>query len=141
MSNNIKSGDLVLLTGAFNAYFHKKHPESKLCLTNRLAKCEEIIDWGSEKGQMIKAARLKSGKWKNLPLEDNKYIISIFYHDLKGREGKKGVVERGVPMFQVHPKTGVPFFEKVPDWMLKEIMKKCEEFDVELKEGLDESSE
>ena len=90
MSNDIKSGDLLFLTGAFNAYFHKKHKNSKIVLTNRLAKLEEIIDWGSEKGKKIKAARIKSGKWKNLSIEENKYIISIFYHDLTGRGGQKG---------------------------------------------------
>lgn len=134
MSNDLKSGDLLILTGAFHVYFHKKHEKSKIILTNRLAKLEEIIDWDSSKGKLIKEARIKSGKWKNLPLEDNKYIISIYYHDLKGRDGQKGVVERGVPMFRGHPETGTPFFEKVPDWLYKEIMKKCEEFDVELKD-------
>lgn len=134
MDNEFKPGDLLLLTGAFNAYFHKKHKNSKIVLTNRLAKLEEIIDWDSEKGRMIKAARIKSGKWKNLPLEENKYIISIFYHDLSGRDGQRGVVERGVAMFQGHPETGTPFFDKIPNWLYKEIMKKCEEFDVELKE-------
>jgi len=44
-----------------------------------------------------------------------------------------GVAERGVPMFKNNPKTGDPFFEKVPDWIYKEILKKCETFDVELK--------
>ena len=134
MDNEPESGDLLLLTGAFNAYFHKKHRDSKIVLTNRLAKLEEIIDWDSEKGKKIKAARIMSGKWKNLPLEDNKYIISIYYHDLTGRGGQKGVVERGVAMFRGHPETGTLFFEKIPDWLYKEIMKKCEEFDVEMKD-------
>lgn len=132
MDNELKSGDLLFLTGAFNTYFHKKHKDSKIVLTNRMAKLEEIIDWNSEKGKTIKAARIKSGKWKNLPLEENKYIISIYYHDLIGRDGQKGVVERGVAMFQGHPETGARFFEKVPDWLYREIMKKCEEFEVEM---------
>lgn len=134
MDNELKSGDLLFLTAAFNAYFHKKHKDSKIILTNRLAKLEEIIDWSSEKGKKIKTARIMSGKWKNLPLEDNKYIISIYYHDLTGRDGQKGVVERGVAMFRGHPETGTPFFEKIPDWLYREIIKKCEEFDVEMKE-------
>jgi len=134
MSDDIKSGDLLFLTGAFDIYFHEKHKGSKIVLVNRLAKLEEVIDWDSPKGKIIKTARIKSGKWKNLPLEENKYIISIYYHDLIGRNSERGVVERGVAMFRSHPKTGIPFFEKVPDWMYKEIMKKCEEFDVELKE-------
>lgn len=134
MSDDIKCGDLLFLTGAFNTYFHEKHKNSKIVLTNRIAKLEEIIDWDSPKGKAIKTARVKSGKWKNLPIEENKYIISIYYHELVGRNSERGVVERGVPMFRTHPKTGVPFFEKIPDWIYKEIIKKCEEFDVELED-------
>jgi len=132
MSEKLKSGDLLFLTSAFNEYFHKKHKDSKLILTNRLAKLEEIIDWESKKGKLIKAARVKSGKWKKLSIEDNKYIISIFYHDLVGRNGQKGVCERGVPMFHCDPETEERFFEKVPEWMFREIMKKGEEFGVVL---------
>lgn len=131
MSNDIKSGDLLFLTAAFNTYFHEKHKGSKIVLTNRLVKLEEIIDWDSAKGKMIKAARVKSGKWKNLPIEENKYIISIYYHELIGRNGERGVVERGVAMFRNHPKTGVAFFEKVPDWIYREIIKECEKFEIE----------
>jgi len=128
-----KSGDLVFLTKAFDDYFHKKNPSSKISLINRLAKIEEIIDWNSEKGIKIKEARIVSGKWSNLNLEDSKYILSIFYHDLAGRKGQLGVAERGVPMFQSHPETGEQFFVKVPDWVFKEIQKKCESFDVQPK--------
>jgi len=128
MSEKLKSGDLLFLTSAFNDYFHKRHKDSKLILTNRLAKLEEIIDWDSKKGKLIKAARIKSGKWKKLSIEDNKYLISIFYHDLVGREGQKGVCERGVCMFQCDPETKAPLFCKVPEWMFREIMKKGEEF-------------
>ena len=134
MNEDIKSGDLLFLTEAFNDYIHEKHPSSKVVLTYRLAKLEEIIDWDSNKGKKIKPARVLSGKWKDLPLEENKYIISVYYHDLVGRKGENGVAERGVAMFRFHPKTGAPFFERVPDWIYKEIMKKCETFDVELKE-------
>ncbi len=134
MEENIKAGDLLFLTESFHKYISKKFPDSKIILTNRIAKLEEIIDWESVKGKSIKAARLKSGKWKNLPIEENKYIVSIYYHDLTGRKGQKGVAERAVPMFRYHPKSGKPFFVKIPDWIYKEINKKCEHFRVELEE-------
>lgn len=133
MDENIKPGDLVFLTIAFENYIREKHPKTGIHLVNRLAKVEEIIDWNSEKGKKIKRARELSGKWKDLPIEDSKYILSIYYHDLKGRKGESGVVERGVSMFKNHPKTGSSFFEKVPDWIYKLIMEKCETFDVELR--------
>ena len=106
---DLKPGDLVFLTKSFENYVKSKHPKLSVVLVNRLAKLEEIIDWESPKGAKIKEARLKSGKWKDLPLEDNKYIVSIYYHDLMGRKGEKGVAERGVPIFRNHPKTGAPF--------------------------------
>lgn len=134
MDENIKPGDLVFLTTAFENYIREKHPKTGIPLVNRLAKVEEIIDWNSEKGKKIKEVREKSGKWKDLSIEDSKYILSIYYHDLKGRKGQYGVVERGVSMFKNHPKTGNSFFEKIPDWIFKLIMEKCETFDVELKD-------
>jgi len=130
----IKPGDLVFLTMAFEEYMCRRNPHLTIPIANRLAKVEDIIDWESDKGKMIKSMRVKSGKWDGLPIEDSKYILSIYYHELVGRNGKKGVAERGVPMFGSHPETKAPFFQKVPDWVFKEIMKKCESFEVELKD-------
>ena len=129
---DLKPGDLLFITSAFEKYFRKRNPTSKVILVNRIAKLEEIIDWGSEKGQKIKQARLMSGKWKDLVIEDNKYIVSIYYHDLIGRKGQRGVAERGVAMFRYDPETKAPFFEKIPDWIYREIIKNCEIFKVEL---------
>jgi hypothetical protein len=131
---DLKPGDLLFLTKAFEDYFREKHPESKIYLINRLAKLEEIIDWNTPKGQQIKQARLTSGKWKDLPLEENRYIVSIYYHDIAGRQAQKGVAERGVAMFRCHPVTGQTFFEKVPDWIYREILKQCETFGIEKRE-------
>ena len=128
----LKPSDLLFITASFEKYFRKRNPASKISLVNRIAKLEEIIDWSSEKGQKIKQARLMSGKWKELVLEDSKYIVSIYYHDLIGRKGQKGVVERGVSMFRCDPQTKEPFFEKIPDWLYKDIIKRCENFKVEL---------
>ena len=133
MEPDIIAGDLVFLTRAFDEYMHSKNPDLPLCFINRLAKLEEIIDWRSKKGKMIKRARVKSGKWKGLPLEDNKYIFSIYYHELEGRNGQKGVIERGVPLFSRHPETKKPFFEKIPEWIFQEIARQCERFDIEMK--------
>jgi hypothetical protein len=131
MLDDFKTGDLVFLTKVYDDYFHEKNPTAiTVILTNRIAKIEDIIDWSSEKGKLIKEARLKTNKWNNLPLEDNKYILSIYFHDLVGRKGQKGVVQRGTPMFSGHPQTHEPFFIKAPDWLFKEIAKKCESFNV-----------
>jgi len=132
MEIDIVPGDLVFLTQDYENYVYERNPKMKLSLVNRIAKLESIIDWDSPKGKTIKTARLKSGKWENLPLEDNKYLFSVYYHDLIGRKGKKGVIEKGVPLFSEDPKTKNPFFIKCPDWIYKEILKKCEEFEVQL---------
>lgn len=122
----MKPGELFFLTEAYEKYVYERNPDLRLRMVNRLAKLEEIIDWKSEKGQKIKQARIDSGKWNDLPLEDNKYLFSVYYHDLKGRNGQQGTVERGLPMFSKDPKTGEPFFVPVPDWEFREIMKECE---------------
>ncbi|HMB31065.1 MAG TPA: hypothetical protein VKN82_04505 [Desulfohalobiaceae bacterium] len=133
---DIRPGTLVFLTQAYEEYVYKRNPKLQVSLVNRIAKLEEIIDWNSPKGKKIKAAREKSGKWKNLPLEDNKYIFSVYYHDIEGRGGKKGVIERGVPLFSKHPETKELFFMPIPEWIYRDIMKQCESFDVELKENV-----
>ena len=125
-----KPGCLVFLTQAYEEYRYKKNPDISTSFVNRLAKLEEVIDWDSEKGKIIKKARLDSGKWANLPLEDNRYIFSIYYPDLVSKKGKQGVVERGVPLFSKDPETGAPFFQVVPDWLYREILKQCEQFTV-----------
>jgi hypothetical protein len=129
--DEIKPGDLVFLTNAYEDHVYQKTGKIKVSLANRLAKLEQIIDWESETGKKIKDARLKSGKWAGLPLEDNKYIFSIYYHELKGRNNQAGVIERGVPFFSKDPVSGRPFFIKIPDWIYKEIQKKCVTFDVQ----------
>lgn len=129
---DMKPGDLVILTKAYENYVLKTHPGLRVSLANRLAKLEEIIDWDSDKGKKIKELRLKSGNWKDLPLEDNRYMVSIFFPELMGRKGQRGVVQRGQPMFSRDPETEAPFFIPVPGWMYREIAKKCEEFDVDV---------
>jgi len=131
MDSGISPGTLVILTEAYDKYWAKRSIEKKIKFVNRIAKLEEIIDWESDKGKRIKYARIKSGKWKDLPLEDNKYIFSIYYPELIGRNGQAGVVERGVPMFSKDPENGKPFFIPVPEWLFKEIAKQCVKFGVE----------
>jgi len=125
----LSPGDLVFLTQAYERYVLERNPHLGVGLVNRLAKLEEIIDWESEKGRKIKAARIQSGRWKDLPLEDNRYVFSVYYHDLIGRNGKQGVVET-TNMFSKDPKTGEPFFLKAPDWIMKEISARCKQFSV-----------
>lgn len=136
----VEAGDLVFLTQEYENYVYERNPRmtvpteyrpGNVKLVNRLAKIEEIIDWNSPNGIKIKEKRIKSGKWVNLPLEDCKFIISIYYHDLMGREGESGVAQRGQPMFEKNPTTGAPFFVKVPAWIYREIVKKCETFKIQ----------
>lgn len=127
--NDLSPGDLVFLTQAYENYVFERHPDLKVGLVNRLAKLESVIDWNSESGKKIMAARLKSGKWKDFPIEDCKYMFSIYYHELAGREGKKGVIET-TPLFSKDPKTGEAFFIKAPDWLMKDILAKSRQFEV-----------
>jgi hypothetical protein len=118
-------GDLVYLTGGYEAYVKDKNPKLTVPLVNRLAKIEEIIDWDSDVGKAIKEERVKSDKWADLPIEECKYMLSVYYPDLIGRNGEQGVVER-TPSFCKHPKNGTPFFMKIPNGIFKEIANMCE---------------
>lgn len=130
LDEEIKVGDLVFLTQDYEKYVFERNSTIKVSSVNRIAKLEQIIDWESPAGKKIKEARVGSGKWEGLPLEDSKYIFSVYYHELIGRGGQKGVVARGVPLFSKDPKSGAPFFIKIPDWIYKEIQRKCVTFDV-----------
>ena len=132
---DVLAGDLVCLTRAYEDHVKRSNPFTGTHFENRIAKIEEIIDWGSDKGKILKEARLKTGKWVNLPLEDNKYILSVYYPELIGRKGEKGVIERGVASFSKDPDTGALFFIKLPDWMFREIAAKCRELNIEWKNG------
>jgi len=127
------AGDIIYLTRAYQDHVRRTNPFMSAVLENRIAKIEEIIDWDTDKGKKIKAARLKTGKWDKLPLEDNRYILSVYYPELVGRKGEKGVIERGVPTFSKDPVTGLPFFGKLPEWLFKEIADKCKELSIEWK--------
>jgi len=133
MSSDIRAGDIVYLTKAYDEFVRAKNPYLPTILTNKLAKVEEIIDWGTEKGRTIKEARLKSGKWKGLNQDDCRYMLSVYHPDMPGRNGQPGVVERGSPMFERHPETGEPFFIRVPGWYHEELMRQCLNFDVKKK--------
>jgi hypothetical protein len=128
-----KPGDLVFLTKAYEDYFRQRNPTAvHIFLTNRLAKIEKIIDWESEDGKKIKKARIDSGKWEGLPLEDSRYLLSIYFHDLVGRKGQQGVVSKEC-LFKEDPQKKEAFFVKVPNSILKEIIKKCEKFEIKSK--------
>lgn len=129
----VTAGDLVYLTRAYEDHVRRSNPFMSARLENRIAKVEEIIDWDSEKGKKIKAARIQTGKWKDLPLEDNRYILSVYYPELIGRNGQEGVIERGVASFSKDPETGAPFFGVLPEWMFKEMASKCQELNIEWK--------
>ena len=58
----IKVGDLVFITQDYEKYVFERNPKIRVSLVNRLAKLEQIIDWGSDSGKRIREARLKSGK-------------------------------------------------------------------------------
>ena len=132
MDPEVKSGDLLILTKEFDDYVRKRYVYVA-DMANRIAKLNQIIDWDSPTGIALKMAREKSGKWKDLCIEDNKYIVSIYYPELPGRKGEKGVIEHGKPMFRYHPETKKPFFLPIPDWMKKDILRECETITVELK--------
>lgn len=136
MGTDFRSGDLVFLTQAYERWMYDRNPQLKLSFVNRLARIEDIIDWSSSKGRKIKDMRVRSGKWDDLPLEDNKYILSIFYHDVEGRQKQQGVVESGVPSFSKYPGTDEPMFVKVPKWIFEMLMTECQKFDVEIRDDV-----
>jgi len=133
MEFKLQPGDMVFLTQEYENFIRSRKRDIRIRYVNRIAKLEEIIDWDSEKGKRLKKAREMSGKWKELPIEDNRFIFSIYYPELIGRNNQQGVIERGVPFFSKNPENGKPFFIKAPLWLFQEMAKQCERFDIEWK--------
>lgn len=117
-------GSLVFLTINFDAWLKRTNPKFNIPMANRMAKVIKVFDWKTEEGKILLKMRQDSGKWGKLNPEDFKYILKIFYPDLITQGSKKAgmVAEEVCPMFI--PGTKAMMFDKVPDWMIKDIVKK-----------------
>lgn len=135
MEKEIKKleGRLVILTRHLESWYKELNSQFNIPIANRLAKIVKILDWDTAEGKVILAEREKNGKWTNLKSEDFRFILKIYYPELKMKDKKGIAIEELVPQF--YPGTENLMFFPMPDWMLKDLIKEERNvFKVEKKE-------
>ena len=82
-STPLKVGDVVYITMAGQDFIARNKPDFSVNIAGRLARIHDIYDWKTPRGKSLLAERAKSPKWVNLKSEDYKYVLVIYYPDLK----------------------------------------------------------
>jgi hypothetical protein len=114
-------GRLVYLTVHTDIWFREINPQFNIPMVNRTAKVIKIFDWETEEGKLLLSERKKLKKWGNLDSEDFRYVLKVYFPELKYR-GKMGLtVEEVLPRY--YPKTKLLMFELLPSIMLKDLQK------------------
>lgn len=115
-------GRLVILTRHLERWYKELNSEFNVPITNRLAKVVRVFDWDSSEGKLILSERKKTGKWDNLDPKAFRFVLKIYYPELRIGRTSKVMIEEVVP--QYYPGTEAPMFILMPDWMLKDLLQK-----------------
>jgi hypothetical protein len=111
-------GKLVFLSIHCDKWLRDANPTFNVPMANRLARVSKVFDWDTEEGKLLLIARERTGKWGSLEPKDFKFVLTVFYPDLKKGE-KLGIkVEEVLPRHL--PGTTLEIFSPVPDWMILE---------------------
>jgi len=119
-------GQIVYLTKHFHTFLKAKAPDIQIQVVGRIARIVKIIDWDTDEGRKIKAARESIEAWKDPQksnmVEDYKYLLDILYPeiDYKG----KGLIHPEVVPEYLSIDSKQRLFEPYPPKMLKYLLKK-----------------
>ena len=114
-------GRLVYLTRCLENWYKDLNPTFNVPIANRLAKVVKVFDWDTAEGKLLLAEREKTGKWKTLDPKLFKFVLKVYYPDLKHKKSNKIIVEEVVPRF--YPGTEQEMFSVLPDWMIIDLNK------------------
>jgi hypothetical protein len=120
MSENF-SGRLVYLTAHCDVWFRELNPKFNIPMANRIAKVVKVFDWKTEEGRLLLAEREKTGKWGKLSPKAFKYVLKIYFPELKLKNKTGFATEEMLP--RNYPGTKLTMFELLPEWMLKNLQK------------------
>jgi hypothetical protein len=114
-------GRLVYLTTHVDIWLRQVNPKFNVPMANRIAKIHKIFDWANKEGKILLREREKIGKWTELDPKDFKYVLKIYYPELK--KGSKA----GITLEEIFPRkfpgTELNMFEPLPEWMLKDLQR------------------
>lgn len=114
-------GRLVILTKNLEQWYRDLNSEFNVPITNRLAKVVKVFDWDTPEGELLLKEREKTGKWDKLDSKEFRYVIRIYYPELRIKRTKKVAIEEVVPLY--YPGTKNPMFFPMPPWMLQELVR------------------
>lgn len=121
MSVKNLEGRIIILTRYLEQWYKELNTDFNVPVCNRLAKIIKIFDWDSDEGKLVLSEREKTGKWDNLNSKEFKYVIKVYYPELRMNNKRKIAVTEIVP--QYYPKTKNLMFYPMPFWMLKDLNK------------------
>lgn len=117
MDDKDLEGELVYLTVHYDRWLRDVDANFNIPMANRLARVIKVFDWDTDEGKLLLAAREKTGKWNNLNPKDFKFVLQIYYPELKIKE-KNGFTSEEV-VSRKYPGTELYMFNLVPGWMIK----------------------
>lgn len=110
-------GRLVILTSNLENWLKQLNSDFNVPMTNRLAKVVKVFDWSSREGKALLEARngKYGGKWKNLNAKDFKFVLKIYYPELRMKRTNEVTAEEVLPLY--YPGTKGLMFIPLPEWM------------------------
>jgi hypothetical protein len=119
----LKTGDIVYLTRHYAEWIKMLKGDLDISLIHRIARVVKVINWRTKEGKLLLEQREKTGKWKNLNSKDFKYVLKVYYPDLKSKKTD----HTGITAYEVlplnFPETEYPLFEKYPQHLLDDMNK------------------
>ena len=127
--DSFKVGDVVYVTMSGHDFITRNRPEFNVNIAGRMARVHDIYDWKSTRGKKILAERAKLPKWKDRISEDYKYVLVIYYPELK-KEDTQGL---SIPELftEFHPMQAEPkirLFRKWDDELLSDMFSASDEY-------------
>lgn len=125
MEDKDYKGRLVYLTVHLDAWLRRVNFKFNIPMVNRLAKVIKVFDWDTEEGKLLLAEREKTGKWVDLESKDFKFVLKIYYPELKNGDKTGMCVEELMP--RCYPGSDKTLFDLIPAELMKDLIQEEKE--------------
>lgn len=120
----VVNGDIVYLTRHYAEWIKMLNSDIDISLVHRIAKVVKVFNWNTLEGKSLLAQREATGKWKALNSKDFKYVLKVYFPEIKSKKDSRA----GVLTYEVlpinYPGTEYPLFEIYPKHLIDDINKK-----------------
>jgi hypothetical protein len=129
---DFKEGDIVFITMAGQDWMNRNVTGSGIPVSGRLGVIHEKISWKSKKGRELLKKRIDSKEWDPQEAEDRKFVLRIYFPELKVDEREGMVSIENLPLYHnsVEDKK-VPLFLPYYDSMIVDMFSKNRKYELE----------